>query len=352
MTNKLKKIFNNNTVQNTINIAFDDINNSKEFRNLLNRLWETGEPQKICGVKTLTTGRSDGIIKYTKDEITYPIELMIYPIRDEKTFLVETRYGIQELTMYCYSIKDGFVFETKEDFPVACKITLCNEKHKCEIIYSFRVSVAKDAYHIASAYGVLYEFLNKLVIVDTLDPAYDSWEAMCNRFKTEIDFFNMVYELEKELNVKCSIEYMQNASEDEWRECVSDIKELHYTLIQKKALRLAAKLSSTETTGVYLEKNEPIEEGKKIELTFTGSAEYNLFGKKIKLFSANLLTNAIVKKIIREEDNRIKILYGDTDSNPMYISYTIHLTEEEAVDEASKIMEHSSSYIEADYLRE
>ena len=54
----------------------------------------------------------------------------------------------------------------------------------------------------------------------------------------------------------------------------------------------------------------------------------------------------------KEKDNRIKILYGDTDSNPMYISYTIHLTEEEAKDEVSKIMQHSSLYVEADYLRE
>lgn len=75
---------------------------------------------------------------------------------------------------------------------------------------------------------------------------------------------------------------------------------------------------------------------------------------KISGLSA-IVSNAIVKKIERIENNKETILYGDEDSRPMYISYRGFKTENEAKKEMEKIMHHKQLYVDAltvsDYIK-
>jgi hypothetical protein len=92
--------------------------------------------------------------------------------------------------------------------------------------------------------------------------------------------------------------------------------------------------------------------GSKIDLTFLGESEYTIYGQKISVHTSNLLSNAIIKEVKEGEDGTIKVLYGDTDNRPMYISYTGFKTIDEAKQEMKTIMEHKEKYIEALTLNE
>ena len=46
------------------------------------------------------------------------------------------------------------------------------------------------------------------------------------------------------------------------------------------------------------------------------------------------LSNAVVRKIEQISDSQVKILYGNTEDNPMFISYTGFMTEQEAIDDS------------------
>ena len=67
------------------------------------------------------------------------------------------------------------------------------------------------------------------------------------------------------------------------------------------------------------------------------------------------MLNAVVKDI-KEENGNIKIWYDDTDSEPMYISYTGFLTEAERDSEIDTLMEDLDKYIDAftvdEYLKQ
>ena len=95
-----------------------------------------------------------------------------------------------------------------------------------------------------------------------------------------------------------------------------------------------------------------IEIGSKLELTFSSKAEFRLYGQTIMLYTANILSNAVVKNVEQTTDGKVKILYHDTDSEPMYISYTAFKSEEERESELKVIMEHREKYVNAPTVAE
>ncbi len=349
MGNKLKDIFNNHQIQNMLQVSFADKESGKKFAEAMQKLYQTGEPQKIEGIEKITAGCSDGVTHYAKDQMLDPADIMIYPGKSEESFPVETKYGEQILTLTSYAIEDGVVVETKEDFPVYVKFIFDRKTENCKLTFQYKPSRAENVEQVVKAYTLFYAYLKKTFQVGEGDKEYHQWQAICEQFEIEIAFYEKVWEVEKKLGKNFDTSYVKSVPVEEWRECILDVEELYTTLIMKKAVRLPAKLNATESTCVYLEKDQPIEVGKSIELTFTGSTTYQLFGEKITLYTANLLCNAVVKKVVREKksDTKRKILYGDTDSSPMYIAYTVHMTEEDAQKENKQIMEHADLYREA-----
>ena len=55
----------------------------------------------------------------------------------------------------------------------------------------------------------------------------------------------------------------------------------------------------------------------------------------------------MVKDIQKCDDGTVKILYGDTDSKPMYISFSAFKTSQEAKRELDTILEHDEIYVNA-----
>ena len=86
-----------------------------------------------------------------------------------------------------------------------------------------------------------------------------------------------------------------------------------------------------------------IQIGQALDITFQNTAEYIIFDHPFKLYTASLLSNAVVRKIEQISDSQVKILYGNVEDNPMFISYTGFMTKQEAIDEMGHIMEYKKN---------
>jgi hypothetical protein len=132
------------------------------------------------------------------------------------------------------------------------------------------------------------------------------------------------------------------------REEQQDIDELYLLLCEKKVVHLNAKLTSTNSTSVVMNHADtPLNIGSKIALTFLSTIEFSFLKQTVTLHTANLLVNALVKDIQECDDGTVKILYGDTDSKPMYIAFSAFATKEEAEREMNSILQHDEVYISA-----
>ena len=111
-------------------------------------------------------------------------------------------------------------------------------------------------------------------------------------------------------------------------------------------------MNDTTGKGLRLASDDEVIIGKEISMTFIWGMEYTIWNEKVELISANLLSNAIVKSVEELENGEIRIIYGEKDSNPMYISYRGFANELEAKQELDRIFENRDEYICAKTVEE
>ena len=155
-------------------------------------------------------------------------------------------------------------------------------------------------------------------------------------------FFKRLHTIENELGLSISPSLLNELPQEEQQ----DIDELYLLLCKKQVVRLNAKLTSTDSTSIAMNhSNNSLNIGNKIALTFLSTIEFSFLKQTVLLHTANLLVNALVKDIQECSDGTVKILYGDTDSKPMYIAFSAFKKEEEAKQEADSILQHDEIYI-------
>ena len=156
-------------------------------------------------------------------------------------------------------------------------------------------------------------------------------------------FISRLCEVENVLGLSFSTKMLNSMTGEDQQ----DVEELYLLLCKKVPLRLNAKINSTDATNVeVLDLQSTPMIGKQIALAFIREVNYKILGQEFSLFTANALINAIIKDIQRY-DEKTTIFYGDTDSQPMYISFSGFLTEELARDETNRNIGAESAYIQA-----
>lgn len=153
-----------------------------------------------------------------------------------------------------------------------------------------------------------------------------------------------MHAIENELGLSISTSLLNELPQEEQQ----DIDELYLFLCKKQVVRLNAKLTSIDSKSIDMKhSNNPLNIGSKIVLTFLSTIEFRFLKQTVLLHTTNLLVNAFVKDIQECSEGKVKILYGDTDSKPMYIAFSAFKTEQETKQEADSILQHDKIYINA-----
>lgn len=344
MSNKLKDIFSNKMFDLGGTLHFQDSKSKKKFLEALQIVMNEG--REVEGVSSLTTKVRDGDIEYPFLEHKNLINVSIAPSKEEVPFVLNTEYGEKTILFKRYQTTNEIILETDENEVVYFRIVFIRNTSKITFTYRTQPHLAKTVKNIIENYNTAIAFLNTIFIYKDSQDLSDG-NAFIHNMKESIlrleSFFKRLYSLEQELGLSFQPTQINDTEKDE-----RELEELYLLLIEKKVIRLNSKLNAAESTLIKMELGDyKLEVGSKIALTFVGDSEYTICGKKISVYTANLLSNAIIKAVKEGEDGTIKILYGDTDDRPMYISYTGFKTKKEAEQEMKTIMEHKEKYIEA-----
>ncbi len=237
------------------------------------------------------------------------------------------------------------------------KFEFGKQTQKVHFTYRLQSQYANKTRDVVEGFGIAIGIFDKLFRSDAeQEPSDDSnsLHTMKRIFQYSYEFWRKLSLIEDEINVSFDPAKIGNIKEN-----VQDVEELYLLLIEKKAIREDGKLTSTETTGITIKSDKYIPEiGQKIALTFIRKVTYTICEQNITIHTANLLDNAIIKEIIKNESGEMKVLYDDTDSAPMYISCTGYKSQEEAIIEQDLIIkdkERTKKYEEAltvtEYIR-
>lgn len=319
------------------NLKFRDQEAYNKFVKALETVYNEGRMIKVDGVSAINTNMKDGDMVCPFMVETQPNEVIIGPSVETISVTIDIIGGQKNVEIQRYHTKNDVICQTKEDEIVFLKFSFSKDSHNVQFTYRMQVQFAKSVKDVEESYCTAIGILN----------FFFKPEHKQNAFKD----LEMVHTIKKSFQLMCSFWEKLSLIEDElglsfdpikvgnMDDHIQDVEELYLLLIKKEAVRVNAKLTSIESTGITLEsKDKTLKIGQEIGLTFTSKTSYSIAEEDITIYTANLLSNARIKEIVEDEEGATKILYDGTDSMPMYISCTGHKTSAESEAENSLIM--------------
>lgn len=346
MPNKLKDIFSNRMFELGGNIHFKDAESCRKFSEAIDLLYETGIPTEVDGVDSISMCIREGSSVYpsiTRDSIS---RMVILPSKEQLPLTIESSSGKKEVFLWRYQTKANVIVETGEESIVFLKLSIAKGAPNIDFTYRMQLNKADRIEDIANSLhdtlGILQVFFGPFDSHGTQEGNSD-FIQMIKSFQFTSIFFDKLCAIANKLKITFNPSKVGDINKE-----TADVYELYLLLVEKKPVRLNAKLTSTTATGITVVDNDFEHKlGSSLALTFTGENTYTICGQNISIYTANLLTNAIIKEFRTDEDGTTKILYGDTDSKPMYISYRGFTTKGAATKEHKKIIPNAKVYEDA-----
>ena len=344
MPNLLKSVFSKDEVRYQGTVCFKDQEAKKKFENALRRVGEEGKAVTVEGVESVTTNIAARDLSYPLRKQEKISKFIVFPSSDPVPFEVEVDGNKKSIILLRRKLQDKVILETGPDSVVPLSLSFSKHDYRT-VTVSFtkhyeRAQTVKD---VSVGLKTAAALLSSIITTGqgtTDDGAILRLTDVVNHFTSLGTLFDRLSSIEESLDIHFSPDALISVSKED----VSDINDLFILVCKEKALRTNMKLTSTDSAR-FVKNEEPIL-GSELFIRFTGTIEYDLFGVAIKLFSVCAAINAVAKEIIPGEDT-VRILYGDSDTKPMYISMKAFKTEEEALQEVSQIMSHKTDYINA-----
>lgn len=344
MGNKLKNIFSNEEIIINETIKFKDRDAHERFIEALERVQEEGKSVRVEGIDSIDTIIRTGESIYpvaSRDNIS---DFVVAPSIEEVKFELETEYGKKELGFNRFHINKGIVLETSEDAIVYLKFLFEKDTEKAKISYRAQPEKAPNIKEILECYSVTLSLFNRLFVQD-ISKLQNNIMIMDMKgyFEKAIERYKKLEFIEKEFNINFSPKELTTNKED-WL----NLEEIYIILKEKQVVRSFNKIEEIEIKAMNVKQDDEIvNKGTKLDITFLSDTTFSLWNNTVNLYTACLITNAIVKEVKKLPNGEVNVLYGEEDSRPMYISYRGFKTVSEAEQEVSKIMNHKNEYVNA-----
>lgn len=350
MGNKLKDIFSNKMIDLGGNIRFDNPEAYKKFLEALKIVEEEGKVVEVEGVSSISTKVTSGNYEYPFPEADRVEKVYVGPSIDMVPITLQTEMGERTLQLRRYHTTSEIILETDKKSIVYLKLSVKKESGQNTFSYRAQPELAKNIEEIIESYSIIEAFFNYLFRDDIHAPQeeYEMIENMKKYFNGAVAYFKRVRKIEETFEIQFNPAKQNEKGNDE-----QELEELYLLIVEEKAFRYNAKLNGPVDAVITMKVLEPqLAIGKKVEMTFSGTAEFDIYGEKILIYTANLLVNAVVREIKEETDGKMKIWYDDTDSEPMFISYMGFKTLDEREEEMGKMMDHKKKYVDAVTIEE
>lgn len=345
MSNKLKDIFSNKDETYESKLKFKDNDAYRNFLAALDTVEKDGSTIVVEGIESISLFLQDHGIKFPMEQATNVSKFMVGPSIEQVEFPVSWDSGDKVFKFKRYRITEGTVLETSKNNVVYLKLIFSQSTEKIKMTYKINYQHAKNVEEIAFELKAFIYLFKKFRTTAVSDNEYDDVKKIKKlllSLKYAEEFIERVLSLENKIGVSFETKKMETMTADDQ----TDVEELYLLLCEKTPLRLNAKFETTNAKLEVSDIQKEIQIGAKIAAVFHREVTYNLFGQEFTIYSINALFNAIIKDY-KNDGDITHIYYGDTDIEPMYMSYLAFLSEDEAKLESRKKICNSPKYINA-----
>lgn len=143
-----------------------------------------------------------------------------------------------------------------------------------------------------------------------------------------INYFRRFQKVLSTLKIKDEKINIKEAEEKEFL-----IEKLYLLLIENGKIRSNQKIKSINDVEI-----DKAVIGEPIFVVYVNEQNIDLFGNVITFYMVSSIFNAIAEDIKKDENGKKKLLFSDTDSNPMYRVYSGFLNKKEAEKEEKRVI--------------
>lgn len=348
MANKLKDVFSNKMIDLGGNLRFENSEAYKKFLEALKIVEKEGRVVEVEGVSSISTKVKTGNYEYPFSEADRVNKVYVGPVTEQVPITLKTDVGEKTLVLTRYYTTSDIILETDKKDVVYLKLIIFKESNQTTLSYRTQSELAKSIGEIVEKYSIVVAFLNYLFVKDIKgqNEEYEMINKIKKYFNDALAYFKRAKKIEE--TFKVNFDPAKRNENDE-----QELEELYSLLFENMVFRCNAKLNGETDAEIVMKEFEPqMAIGKKVEMTFSATVEFNIYGQKISIYTANLLVNAIIKDIKENEEGKTKIWYGDTDSEPMFFAYTGFKTVKQRNQELKKLMENKRKYLSAVTIEE
>ena len=347
MPNKIKDIFSDEMFNINGKMRFKDDEAYKNFLAALELVYAEGRTIPVNGVISITTEIQHQGAMFPFEEHANISHFVIGPAEEPIQIPLVVDTDKKTMILLRSIMKNKVILKSESNSIIFFYFTFLLDEKKHTVNYKVQFEKAKNIKEVADSFSLaiaLFEKLYKHEKEKTTEDNCISLSDVKKYFRYYEGFFKRLHEIEVKLGLTISPSLLNNLSQEEKR----DIDELYVLFCQKRIVRLNAKLTAPNSASISINnQGYSIGIGSELALTFFNTIEFNFLEQKVMLYTANLIINAIVKDVKKNDDGTLMIMYGDTDSAPMYIAFSAFRTEEEAKQEADNLLQCKESYAKA-----
>ncbi|MBQ9927332.1 MAG: hypothetical protein IJO65_05100 [Lachnospiraceae bacterium] len=334
MGNKLKDLFTEEPDELTGIIHFANRDSYQKFVDKMDEVYVDGKPARVDGIKSIQFNMNDGDNQYQIEEQKHIKQVIVYPYQEEINIPIEFRGKQEQFVFHRKILQDKIELVTPVGAIVEVLIVLDTKKENVRLTYTTYDERAKDIQELIYAYERMFALIDSLYAKDFNN---DEKNRMQLYFKESISYFQRLEELSMSLGICIEPALIKSEKDSQGM-----IERLYLLCVKKRKIRSNDRLNSISEVSVM-----ECEVGQEILTTHIYKEDYDLFNKKVTIYTVSCMFNAIVSKIEKDKEGTMKIYFTDSDIKPMYRSYSAHMTLQEAEKEREGLFDCIDQYRDA-----
>ena len=344
MANKLRDIFNNEKEVMIGKITFSSKEDAERFTQVLNDIYQDGEPREVQGIKSLNMGYKDGECKYPIEESTAVEKVIVAPCEELIKLRIEGFPKVNAVQLKRIDLKDRIIVQNSETEAVMYKLVIYKGSNKIDLTFSTAINKAntiKDIYN---------SFYKARAFFEQLYPGMDNTpeaENTRNYLLSSLHYYYMLLHINEKLNLDITPLDLKDVIEEDLT-----LERIYYLICESKIIKEHRRVNHiTCATIPEGDDNKPLSKGTILVASFVSEIECELFGKTINIHTLNVVFNAVVDKLMVDNDYN-KVYFTESSDAPMYISTRGFLSKEEAISEGKHVFNRITEYKDANTIIE
>lgn len=343
MGNKLKRMLESKDDGISFTLNFKNIEDKKDFINIINNIEEMGSPQKAPTPQSMEMKKTKGDYQYPYEKIENIQDIRIYPPQGVVAFPIMVD-GFRERYIFVrLETNDIVTLKTANPEVIDVKMVLNSKDNTVNFTYT---SHPGNASSIDKLIGEYKRFLALIEFVFQNNAMDEKLEDTKKYFKYSLRAYIRIKELCEVLQIESTPKMIIDEDDKDFF-----IEKLYLLLIKKTIIRQNDKLNNIEMVDI-----DNIEIGKKLFATYCQSAELEIFENHKEIYIVSCIFGAEISDVEIKENGKNIVFFKESEKDPMYRAYSAFLDQESAEKEMNNIMQKREQYENAiswmDQLRE